>query len=610
MFKSITRNTTQRMKVSGIFIGLCAMVIFSSGMPMHSAYAAVQGSSATPKISFTFDDGQQSALLNAEPILAQYGLVGTSYIITDCVGMTTVPNTCNANNDVAYMTWAQIKQLQTAGWEIGSHTADHDCLASSAETDPSDCANAAPLTNAQLTTELQGSQQALAAQGYNATDIAPPYGDYNNNVIAQLAKYYATMRQFKNDASNANVWPYSDYYLQDYVVLEKTTPVATIETAINNAITNKQWLILTFHDIEAKPSKTPDDYQFGTAELTQLAAYVQTKIQAAQLTDVTVNQGLVTSTTNLLPDSSFNDGISDGWSTDSPSTITADGGDNGSYPDPTNSVKLTSGTTTGHLFSPKVAVTPGTPYMYKSFLNMQNITAGSGNEIGYYIDEYDANGNWISGQWKTQETSSFVEDMNFAYTPSSSKVAYASLQLIVAPNAGITAYVDNFQMFPLTTTTTTSTDLVANGTFNDGISDGWSTDDSGNVVADGSNNGSPADPVNSIKLQSGTRTNNGHLFSPEVAVSSTNTYGITSWLNMKQIAANGDGVAFYIDEYNSAGSWISGQYKTGVNTLGVNNVGFTYTPSSSSVAKASLQVIVVSNAGVQAYLDDVNWMQQ
>jgi len=154
--------------------------------------------------------------------------------------------------------------------------------------------------------------------------------------------------------------------------------------------------------------------------------------------------------------------------------------------------------------------------------------------------------------------------------------------------------------------TTTPTNLVVNGTFDAGLSSGWTTDDPTDIKADAGNNGSPANPVNSVSLQSKTTSSNGHLFSPQVAVSSTKTYSISSWLNLKQLTGIGE-VGFYIDEYNSSGQWISGQYKTGVHTLGAGNVGLTYQPSSSSVSKASLQVIVVGNSGIQAYFDNVLW---
>jgi len=576
------------------------------------AHAASTGTalSPAPRISFTFDDSLSSTYTAAEPTLAEYGLTGTDYAISGCIGMTTEPNTCNANNATTYMSWTQLEALQADGWEIGSHTVDHDCLASSAETDPDDCANPAPLTTAQVDAELANSQSALATHGITATDFAPPYGDYNNNVLAQIAKYYASMRQFKNAANNVNVWPYSDYYLQDTTVLETTNTVASVEAQINSAITNNQWLVLTFHDIEAKPSKTPDNYQYGTAELAQIAAYVQAKQTAGLIQSVHVDQGLVTNPTNMLANGSFNSGIADGWTTDAPANVTLDTGDNGSYPNPTDSIKFVSTSSAIHLFSPKVSVTSGTTYVLKDFLNVAQLTSG---EVGFYVDEYGVNGNWISGQWLKQETSSFVEDMNFTYKPSSPSVTQASLQIVVTGNPGITAYVANSQMFPeqTTTTTPTPTNLLANGTFNAGITDGWTTDDPTHITANSANNGSPAEPTYSISLQSGTTSTNGHLFSPKVAVSSTDTYTLSNWLNLvKDTASNTGGeVAFYIDEYNSSGQWISGQYIIGVHALGANTVSFSYKPSSASVASASLQVIVIGNAGIQAYLDNSTWSQ-
>jgi peptidoglycan/xylan/chitin deacetylase (PgdA/CDA1 family) len=582
-----------------LFIGAIFTSVFSPAI----SKAASTSLTAAPKISFTFDDGLQSTYTTAEPILAQYGITGTDYVITGptCMGQTTVPNNCAANGDVAYMTWAQVQALQnTDGWEIGSHTADHNCLADSAETDPSDCANPTPLTNTQLQTELQGSQQTLASEGITATDFAPPYGDYNNNALAQIAKYYASMRQFKNAADNANVWPYSDYYLQDVTAEQGVTTVANIESDINNAISKNQWLTLTFHSIVANPSSNVDDWQYGSSELQQIAAYVQTKVNANQIQSVHVNQGLVTSSTNLVPNSSFSAGISNGWTTDAASTITADTGNNGSYPDPQDSVKIASGSSTGHLFSPKFAVNPSTSYVVKSFLNLESANSGGG--VGYYIDEYNAQGNWISGQYKTQEVNPFVEDMNYSYTPSSSSVAYASLQFIVF-GSGVTGYIANPQVFP--TTSSTQTDLLPNGNFAAGIADGWTTDNSTNVFADANNNGAPDNLQHSVSLNSPSTSANAHLFSPQIAVTSAYTYNISNWVNIKKITSGS--VGFYIDEYNSSGQWISGQYKASDTTVGPNYVGFTYKPSSSTVAKAALQVIVVGNAGIQAYYDDAQW---
>lgn len=568
----------------------------------QTASAAVNNPAPAAQVSFTFDDSLQSTFTNAQPILAQNGLTGTDYVISGCVGMTTVPNTCNANQGTPYMTWPQIQALQNNdGWEIGSHTVDHDCLASSAATDPSDCANPSTLTTAQVDAELANSQSALAANGINATDFSPPYGDFNNNVLAQIAKYYASMRQFKNDAGNANVWPYSDYYLQDLTVLERTDPVSTVEAAINTAIANKQWLVLTFHDIVASPSQNPQNFQYGTAELSQIAAYVQSKIQAGQLKSVNVNQGLVTSSTNMLPNGNFGAGIASGWTTDNSSVFVADSGGNGSYPNATNSIRVSTPSTgaNAHLFSPKVAVDPQTTYLFKNYLNLTSISSGA---VAYYVDEYDANGNWISGQYLKQETNPFVEDMNFTYTPSSVRVSKASLQ-IIANGAGINAFLANSQLFPLTAVAPTN--LMPNSAFDAGVSGGWTTDAAATITADSGNNGSPNNPVNSISLVASA--NNTHLFSPHIPVSSAHSYAISSYLNLTALTSGE--VGFYIDEYDASGNWISGQYITGDHTLGAGAVGFNYTPTSASVATASLQVIVVGNSGIHGYFDDVHWYQ-
>ncbi|MET1089219.1 MAG: polysaccharide deacetylase family protein [Arthrobacter sp.] len=587
---SLARGRT-RLATVGLVVGALAAALLSP----TAANAAVDNPAPSALVSFTFDDGAASAVTQAAPTLQKYGLTGTNYVVTNCVGMTTVPNTCRADTDVPYMTWAQILQLQnTYGWEIGSHTVSHQCLVSVGN----DC-QANKLTAAQVDAELANSKAALAAQGINATAFAPPYGDYDMSAVARIAKYYSSMRGFADTGNN--IWPLGDYLLRNVPVQEVTTPVATLRAQVDAAIANKQWVVFTFHDIRPNPSQNPDDYQYGTAELDQLAAYVKTKVTAGQIKNVNVSKGLVTGSPNKMPNPTFNTGIADGWRTDAPTRITADAANNGSYPDFARSVKLVSGTTTGHLFSPAVPVSATTNYLYKAFLNVATITTG---EVGFYIDEYNAAGQWVSGQFRKRENTRWVEAMNFTYTPSSTNVASASLQIWVA-GTGITAYVDNVQMMALAAETTTpppASNLVANGTFDAGVSGGWTTDSAATILADSANHGSPANPVNSVRLTSTTA--NKHLFSPQVAVT-PGTYKILSYLN---VAARTSGeVGFYIDEYNAAGQWISGQYKLGVAAAGVTNVDLTYSPSTTAVAKASLQVIVQSNSGLQAYFDDVRW---
>lgn len=598
MFKHFKSLRGRIIKSGAVSLTLFGSVMLPLAAPMR-AMAATTNPSPAAKVSFTFDDGYNSALTQAAPTLAKYGFSGTDYIITNCVGMTTAPNTCRANTDATYMSWDQITQLKnTYGWEIGSHTVTHPYLATFDATD----GQPAPLTAAQVTQELIQSKTDLAAHGFNATAFAPPYGDYNPAVLSQIAKYYSSMRGFQD--TGYNTWPNNDYLIRDQHI-EGNVSVKTVQGYIDTAIKNNQWLVLTFHDIKTKASKVADDYEYSTANLDKIAAYVKSK----NVPVVNVSSGLVTSDagSNLLAaNSTFNNGMT-GWSTDSPANVTIDSGNNGSYPDPTNSVKLVASSREVHLFSSKVAVDANTTYLLKSYANIAALTSG---EFGYYVDEYDGFGNWISGQYKAAARNVWANEINFSYKPTSANVKSASLQVFATANSGITAYFDNAEWFPLQTAVPTPpptvTNLVPNGTFDAGLSSGWTTDKTTNVTIDNANNGSPANPVNSVKASIASGT--AHLFSPRLLVDATKSYNLTTYLNIKQIA--GGEVDFYMDEYDANGNWISGQYKPGASAVGAGDVSFSYTPSSANVKQASYQVIIVGGAsGTLVYIDDVRWVQ-
>jgi peptidoglycan/xylan/chitin deacetylase (PgdA/CDA1 family) len=573
---------------------LAALLLASASMAGISgtALAAVSNPTPTAKVSFTFDDGLLSAYSQAAPTLSKYGLTGTDYVITGCVGMQTVPNTCHANTDMQYMTWTQIKALQsTYKWEIGSHTATHPYLATKDATD----GQPNVLTPTQVASELANSKSALAAQGITATDFSTPYGDYNNATLAAIAKVYASHRGFADEGNNS--WPNNDYLLYDMRVQAGVT-VAQVESRIDQAIANNQWLILTMHNIKTTASTNPDDYEYPTAYLDQIAAYVKAKQTAGLIKSVNVNQGLVSglATDNLMPNSSFDSGITGGWTTSNATAVTVDSANNGSYPSATKSIKFAPSSTASRLFSPLVSVNPSTTYLYKNFVN---VTARTTGDVEFYIDEYDANGNWISGQYKKAEASAFVENLNFTYKPTSITVAKASLQITNTASSGITAYLDNVQMFALTTApapTPASTE-----TFDSGIANGWKADNTTALTADNTSHGSPNNVVNSVKFTAGTT--DAHLFGPVTAVTPTQTYNITSYLNLQTLSSNE--VAFYIDEYDANGNWVSGQYKFGARTIGARDVTFAYKPSSASVAKASYQFILPANSGATGYLDDI-----
>jgi len=67
-------------------------------------------------VVLTFDDGYEDFYTTAYPALQKYGWKATLYIISGKIGG-------------PYMSWQQIQELHTAGFEIGAHTVDHPDLA-------------------------------------------------------------------------------------------------------------------------------------------------------------------------------------------------------------------------------------------------------------------------------------------------------------------------------------------------------------------------------------------------------------------------------------------------------------------------------------------------
>jgi peptidoglycan/xylan/chitin deacetylase (PgdA/CDA1 family) len=560
-----------------IVFSVSLISVFLAVLPLRTVSATVSNPFPHAKISFTFDDGYVSSITKAAPALRAHGYTGTAYVTTNYVGRKN------------YMTWAQVRNLQNNyGWEIGSHSVSHPLMTT--------------LTPSQIERETKNSKQIFLNRGLNPQSFATPYGDYNSDVVAGIARHYTSHRPFHD--SGYNSWPYTNYRLQVQQV-QSGVSVSTVKSYIDQAKTNNTWLILVFHDIKDTPSTNPNDYEYATNDLSAIAAYAKT----VGIQNTNVTNGLVTanSNDNLLPDPVSSATFGNGWTTDVPANVEINNGNKGSQPEPATSLQIQSNPSRPvHVFSPYVAVNPQSSYSLHGYIHAASLPAGG--EIGFYIDEYDVHGNWISGQYKQTIFIQSLKDMAIAYRPSSLAVKNARLQIIVSQGSGLVVYVDSCRWLLASGTSPEPepqpVNLLINGGFEAGMS-GWRTDNTQTINLDTNGNGSNANPQNSVRMASSSA--NTHLFSSHIAVQPYKSYTITGDVNIISLQASE--IGFYIDEYDVHGNWISGQYITGARSIGVHNFAFAYPPSSATVSHASLQVIVGANSGITAYADNFKWQQ-
>ena len=212
-------------------------------------------------ISITFDDGVQSQYDYAVPLLEQYGMHATFYVISGRVGAE------------QYMNYATLLELQADGNEIGSHSVSH--------------INLTQASAAQIVYELNQSKVDLVAHGLTINNFAYPGGFWNATVDTYVSQNYTSG---KNYADNLNLMNYP----WEYTIVEgfsgETGDDETVLTKLFNAVDqiydSNKWGVFVFHNVHPDASNT--QYEISDADLEAFLVYVASK----GIPTVTVNQAL------------------------------------------------------------------------------------------------------------------------------------------------------------------------------------------------------------------------------------------------------------------------------------------------------------------------------
>jgi peptidoglycan/xylan/chitin deacetylase (PgdA/CDA1 family) len=139
--------------------------------------AAVRDGGNGRTLAVTFDDGYRSVIQLALPVLSRLGAPATVFVPTDFVG-TGRPMSWPGidrwlggphERELVPMDWDELRGLQDAGWEIGSHSRSHPRLTR--------------VSDNELSQELGSSRQTLEERlGVPCRSIAYPYGDVDRRV--------------------------------------------------------------------------------------------------------------------------------------------------------------------------------------------------------------------------------------------------------------------------------------------------------------------------------------------------------------------------------------------------------------------------------------------
>lgn len=124
---------------------------------------------AVPKrsVAITLDDGYRSAYDIAYPILKGYGFTATLFIYTDFVGVGS-----------AAISWDQLREMKSDGFEVGSHTLSHCDLAKKREGEDGQA------YMARIKKEIIVSKEIIDKElGQDTLYLAFPYGTHNQRVL-------------------------------------------------------------------------------------------------------------------------------------------------------------------------------------------------------------------------------------------------------------------------------------------------------------------------------------------------------------------------------------------------------------------------------------------
>lgn len=227
---------------------------------IHLGPVYIAESTESSRVLLTFDDGWASQLDKAAPIMEEYGMSGTAYIIPEKVGTE------------GYLTLEEIKHLRDSyGWSIGAHALP-----------PLD-----QMDEAALHPFFQDQQEWFSEAGLAPADFAYPMGRFSSTLLKVLPQYYRSGRSVIEWAESS---PPGDAYRLRVTNIVRDFPLDRLESRLNAINDKGEILILVLHKIEEEPGS---ETEISPEQLEEICRLIQESGLAVKNTeDLAASLGL------------------------------------------------------------------------------------------------------------------------------------------------------------------------------------------------------------------------------------------------------------------------------------------------------------------------------
>ncbi len=142
-------------------------------LPLQEVVTRLQQHTVLPEraVVLTVDDAFTSFYKAAMPVIEEYGYPVTLFVNSDAVGSN------------GYMTWEQLREVQTKGITIGNHSATHDYLVER------QAGEDFAMWQERVTQDIAEAERALKEHlGTDATLFAYPFGEFNHPLMDIVRK--------------------------------------------------------------------------------------------------------------------------------------------------------------------------------------------------------------------------------------------------------------------------------------------------------------------------------------------------------------------------------------------------------------------------------------